>query len=108
MDTLEGGHAKLTEKMISKLNRENNAENNDTGAKSVCAQSVMSALSILSIRPEGETPEERLERKRLLREYRKERRIERKANTQAFTQEKVKQQKMKANNMINIQGKKIV
>lgn len=107
LETLDGGNTKLTEKTISKLNRDNEM-NIDDGQKSVCAQSVMSALSILSIRPTDETPEEKRERKRLLREYRKERRIERKANTEAFTNEKIKQQKMKANNMINIQGSKMV
>lgn len=108
MDTLEGGNMRLTEKLVSKLNRENEIKDLPEGQKSVCAQSVMSALSILSIRPKDETPEEKKERKRLLRDYRQERRIERKANTDAFTREKIKQEKMKANNMVNIQGSKIV
>jgi protein LTV1 len=32
---------------------------------------MVSALSVLSVRPKDETPEERSERKRALREYRK-------------------------------------
>lgn len=78
------------------------------GPKSLCAQSVLSTLSVLSIRPKDETPEEKRERKRLLKDYRCERRIERKANTQAFKDEKHEQERNHANARRNIQGKSIV
>lgn len=78
------------------------------GPKSVCAQSVLSTLSVLSIRPKDETPDEKSQRKRLLREYRQERRIERKANAIAFKEEKKRQEKIKLNNRNNLQGNKIV
>lgn len=78
------------------------------GPKSICAQSVLSTLSVLSIRPKDETPEEKAQRKRLLREYRHERRIERKANANAFKEEKKRQEKIKLNNRNNLKGNKIV
>lgn len=79
-----------------------------SGPKSLCAQSVLTTLSVLSIRPKDETAEERQERKRLLREYRAERRIERKANSLAFKDEKKRQDKININNRNNLQGNKIV
>lgn len=78
------------------------------GPKSLCAQSVLSTLSVLSIRPKDETPEEKRERKRLLKEYRFERRTERKSNSLAFKEEKKEQEKIKINNRNNIQGNRIV
>lgn len=80
----------------------------ESGPKSVCAQSVLSTLSVLSIRPPDETAEEKVQRKRLLREYRHERRIERKANALAFKEEQKRQTKIKMNNRNNLQGNKIV
>lgn len=77
------------------------------GPKSVCDESVLSTLSVLSIRPKDETPEEKHERKRLLREYRMERRIERKLNTLAFRDEQKRQEKI-AINVRNNQGNSIV
>lgn len=65
-------------------------------------------LSVLSLRPKDETPEEKRERKRLLKEYRGERRIERKANTVAFKEEKKQQDRIHINNRNNLQGKGIV
>lgn len=79
-----------------------------TGPKSLCAQSVLSTLSVLSIRPKDESAEEKRERKRLLKDYRNERRIERKANTHAFKEEKKEQERNQANCRRNIQGKSIV
>ena len=78
------------------------------GPKSLCDQSILSTLSVLSIRPKDETPEEKRERKRLLREYRNERRFERKANTVAFKQEQKVQERNQINNRNNPQGKTIV
>ena len=66
-----------------------------------------SRLSVLSIRPKNETPEERNVRKHELKEYRKERRIERKANTEAFKEEKKRQEKILLNNRMNHQGKRL-
>lgn len=67
------------------------------GPKSLCDGSVISTLSVLSIRPKDETLEEKRERKKLLKEYRAERRIERKANTEAFKEEKKQQEKIQIN-----------
>lgn len=66
---------------------------------SVCAESVRSTLSVLSIRPKDETREEKKERKKLIKEYRAERRVERKANMQAFKEEKQRQDRTKMNNI---------
>uniref|UniRef100_A0A182VTB9 Protein LTV1 homolog n=1 Tax=Anopheles minimus TaxID=112268 RepID=A0A182VTB9_9DIPT len=89
----EGG--KLTMKSIAKL--EQGESDKPAGPKSLCDGSVISTLSVLSIRPKDETVEEKRERKKLLKEYRAERRIERKANTLAFKQEKQIQEKIKIN-----------
>ncbi|XP_063696159.1 protein LTV1 homolog [Culicoides brevitarsis] len=101
--------SKLTAKALSKLNT-NSSEpsSSQAGPKSLCAQSVISTLSVLSIRPKDETPEEKKERKKLLKDYRAERRIERKANTLAFKEEKRRQDQIKANNRNNIQGNRIL
>ncbi|EZA57294.1 hypothetical protein DMN91_002414 [Ooceraea biroi] len=99
-----GNTGKLTAAALAQFDSENNASK---GAQSV-AESRKSTLSILSIRPKGETPEERRERKQLLKDYRKERRIERKANTEAFKEEKKRQEKIRLNNRQNIQGNRIL
>ncbi|KAH8340034.1 hypothetical protein KR067_006690, partial [Drosophila pandora] len=78
------------------------------GPKSLCAKSVLSTLSVLSIRPKDETPEEKKERKRLLKEYRNDRRVEKKANTEAFKEEKKRQTHVKINQRTNQQGAPIV
>lgn len=83
-------------------------ETSTSGPKSLCAQSVLSTLSVLSIRPKDETLDEKRERKRLLKEYRFERRAERKGNTQAFKEEKKQQEKIQINNRNNLQGNRIV
>lgn len=98
---------KLTAKALSRLNDENNCTE-QRYPKSVGAQSVISTLSTLSIRPKDETPEERKERKRLLKEYRKERRLEKKANSVAFKEEAKRQIKININNRNNVQGNKIL
>uniref|UniRef100_A0A182JRK4 Protein LTV1 homolog n=1 Tax=Anopheles christyi TaxID=43041 RepID=A0A182JRK4_9DIPT len=99
----EGG--KLTMKTIAKL--EQGGSEKLAGPKSLCDGSVISTLSVLSLRPKDETPEEKRERKKLLKEYRAERRIERKANTLAFKHEKQLQEKNKINCHMNA-GQKIV
>uniref|UniRef100_A0A182R1E6 Protein LTV1 homolog n=1 Tax=Anopheles farauti TaxID=69004 RepID=A0A182R1E6_9DIPT len=99
----EGG--KLTMKSVAQL--EQHGTDKPSGPKSLCDGSVISTLSVLSLRPKDETPEEKRERKKLLKEYRAERRIERKANTLAFKHEKQLQEKSKINSQRNA-GQKIV
>lgn len=107
-DTLGTG-SKLTAKSLAKLGQPAAAApQSPGGAKSLCAESVLSTLSVLSIRPKDETVEERKERKKLLKEYRAERRIERKANTEAFKKEKVRQDQIAANLRNNLQGRKLL
>lgn len=101
----EGG--KLTMKSIARLDNQQQASDKPSGPKSLCDGSVISTLSVLSIRPKDETQEEKRERKKLLKEYRAERRIERKANTLAFKHEKLMQEKCKINSQMNA-GQKIV
>lgn len=98
---------KLTIKSLAKFNNLNSGMDKSDDTQSVCAESVMSTLSVLSIRPKNETSVERNQRKKLLKEYRHERRIERKANTAAFKNEKKRQEKIRMNNKNNIQGKKL-
>lgn len=106
MNTLGNGAGKLTTKALAKLDAETDAK--ETGPKSLCAKSVMSTLSVLSMRPKDESVEEKKERKKLLKEYRSERRIEKKANADAFKEEKKRQVHIKINKQNNIQGKQIV
>lgn len=100
-----GDNNQLTEKALAKL--ENGAVSS-SGPKSLCNKSLISTLSVLSLRPKDETPEEKRERKRLLKEYRQERRIEKKANAEAFKVEKKRQTHIKINQKSNQQGSKIV
>lgn len=95
---------KLTEKSLAKLQ---DGESKKAGPKSLCAESVISTLSVLSIRPKDETNEEKHERKKLLKEFRKERRIEKKLNREAFNQERLRQKAVEMNRK-NQQGGKIV
>lgn len=105
-NVLRGGtDGQLTAKALANLADDSP---NATGPKSLCAKSVISTLSVLSIRPKDETPEEKKERKRLLKDYRSERRIEKKANTEAFKEEKKRQTHVKINQRINQQGSTIV
>ncbi|XP_049817052.1 protein LTV1 homolog [Aethina tumida] len=99
---------KLTTKALNKLNEEYDSQTNNKGPKSYGGQSIISQLSVLSIRDPNETPEEKKERKKALKEYRKERRIERKANKEAFKEEQKRQVKIAINNRNNVQGNKIL
>lgn len=74
----------------------------------MCDQSVLSTLSVLSIRPKDETLEEKRQRKRLLKEYRTERRFERKGNQDAFKEEKKRQTQISLNSRNNLQGNRIL
>ena len=69
---------------------------------------VRSHISTLSVRNKHETSEENAVRKAAVKEYRRERRIEKKANSQAFKSEQKLQEKNHINNIRNVQGKKIV
>lgn len=69
---------------------------------------VRSHISTLSVRNKHETNEEKSARKAGIKEYRRERRIEKKANSQAFKSEQKLQEKNVINNIRNVQGKKIV
>ncbi|PSN51643.1 Protein LTV1 [Blattella germanica] len=103
LGVLDGG-SKLTARALAKFN----CVDDTKSPKEDETESVVSTLSILSIRPKDETPEERAQRKKSLREYRKERRLEKKANTLAFKEEKKKQEKIILNNKKNIPGIHIV
>ena len=97
---------KLTVKSLAKL--AHNDEHSLAGPKSLCAESVISTLSVLSIRPKDETLEEKRERKKLLKEYRNERRIEKKSNKLAFNEERLRQNMIQVNAKNNLQGNKIL
>ncbi|XP_071448965.1 protein LTV1 homolog [Hetaerina americana] len=96
----------LTSKGLAALDRayENEKRNGDDETMSVAT----SAMSRLSFRPKEETPEEKKLRKQAIKNYRKERRMERKANTLAFKEEKIKQEKILLNNRQNIYNVKII
>lgn len=96
----ESGSEKLTVKALAKLDAEQGQpQTQNPGGR---AESIISTLSTLSIRPKNETPEERRQRKKLLKEYRRERIAERKANTEAFKEERKRQEKIILNNKKNI------
>ena len=69
--------------------------------------SLKSKISELSVRPQHETLEEKKARKANLKQFRRERRSEKKSNTQAFKSEKMKQEKILLNTKNNLQGVKI-
>lgn len=104
-NVLHGDSNQLTAKALAKLGSD---QIGNSGPKSLCAKSVLSTLSVLSIRPKDETAEEKKERKRLLKDYRNERRIEKKANAEAFKEEKKRQTHVKINQQQNQQGNKIL
>lgn len=100
LDGINGCGTKLTARILVRHNTGDGRNHcNDDGT-----DSMVSALSMLSVRPKDETPEGRSERKSALRLYRKERRMERKANTLAFKEEKKRQEKVILNNRKNIHG----
>ncbi|CAH0550828.1 unnamed protein product [Brassicogethes aeneus] len=99
---------KLTTKALNKLNEEYDSNFNSKGPKSYGGQSIISQLSVLSVRNPHETPEEKKERKNALKEYRRERRLEKKTNKEAFREENKRQVKIAINNRNNVQGNKIL
>jgi len=70
-------------------------------------QSIGSRVSAISVRPKHETFEEKKARKAAVKNFRKERREEKKANTQAFKSEESRQAKISMNVQNNLQGIKI-
>jgi len=90
----------LTAGALAQLDRE-------TGVMEDDMVSVRSKMSEFSIRPKHETAEEKKARKQGLKQVRKERREEKKANTIAFKTEKTRQDKMNINIRNNVQGIKI-
>ncbi|KAF7267305.1 hypothetical protein GWI33_019455 [Rhynchophorus ferrugineus] len=101
------GANKLTTRALNQLNAQNGISD-DPGTRSFTGQSVISQLSALSIRPKDETSEDRRERKKALKDYRKERRLEKKMNSDAFKEEAKRQVKIAINNRNNVQGNKIL
>ena len=118
------GKSGLTESALKKLNRQNadadipvrrmvGSESDEDYESEDCddAQTISSRISAISFRNKHETPEEKKARKLAVKELKKERRVEKKANTTAFKLEKRKQEKLEMCNLKNAQvvgGKKIV
>lgn len=75
-------------------------ERNDLNLGGKSTRSNMSKLSELSIRPKNETLEEKRQRKKELKEFRSQRRIEKKANRQAFQEEKLRIHKSDMNKTV--------
>lgn len=98
MGVISDEKQKLSNKALAKLQRQ--AAGEDEVNSHGVPESVISTLTALSFRPKDETPEEKRERKKLVKEHRTDRRMERKANTIAFKQEKVKQDKIRATNSL--------
>ncbi|XP_074595600.1 LTV1 ribosome biogenesis factor [Brevipalpus obovatus] len=71
----------LTKKNLKVFDNQGGPE---LGSSSRSVGSRLSTLTILSERPKNETPEERKERKAAFKQFKKERRIEKKANKEAF------------------------
>jgi len=67
LGVFDSGNEKLTPKALAKLDAEQGSAQQAAGR----AETVISTLSTLSIRPKDETPEERRDRKRLVKEYRR-------------------------------------
>jgi protein LTV1 len=124
------GKPGLTKKFLDQLDQQTDG----TKKNYADTQSIISTLSTISIRPKDETPEQRTERKRLVKEYRQvlsdsyfflikyfkkylmigflffkqERRKEKKTNSLAFKEEKKLQEKQHINNRKNISGIKLL
>nr|CAG4651948.1 EOG090X08PQ [Triops cancriformis] len=100
------GKPGLTKKFLDQLNEANVKARAQEDIEET--ESVLSTISTLSIRPKGETPEDRKFRKQALKDYRRERRIEKKSNTLAFKEEKKRQEKIVINSRVSTLGAKIV
>jgi protein LTV1 len=67
LDGSNGGGTKLTAHALARHNISNEENHCDCDG----TESMVSTLSLLSVRPSDETPEERYQRKRALRQYRR-------------------------------------
>jgi protein LTV1 len=67
LDGVHGGGTKLTASALARHNTGDDKDHCDGDG----TESMVSALSVLSVRPKDETPAERSERKRALRQYRR-------------------------------------
>lgn len=67
LDGNNGSGTKLTAHALARHNVRNEEDHCDRDG----TESMVSALSLLSVRPPDETPEERYQRKRALRQYRR-------------------------------------
>jgi len=95
------GKQGLTKNNLKMLDAESDSDDGDVKRE----RSIMSGAT--SIRNKNETPQERRDRKMLVKEYRKERRLEKKANATAFKEEKKRIEKVRLNNKSNVQGLKL-
>ncbi|KAK9890587.1 hypothetical protein WA026_011956 [Henosepilachna vigintioctopunctata] len=101
------GQDKLTFDAVNSLN-EKCKDCDSKKLKSAPAKSVISHLSALSLRPKNETSDEKRERKKELKEYRRERVREKKLNKLAFKEETQRQKKNEFSNRRNVQGKRLL
>ncbi|XP_066153513.1 protein LTV1 homolog [Euwallacea fornicatus] len=99
---------KLTINTLNQFDEQNSFNSPYSGSNSITGLSVISQLTALSIRNKGESSAEKKERKNALKEYRRERRLEKKINTHAFKEEMKRQVKIGINNRNNVQGNKIL
>jgi protein LTV1 len=67
LDGTNGGGTKLTADALARHNINNEQNHCDCDG----TESMVSALSLVSVRPSDETPEERYQRKKALRQYRR-------------------------------------
>merc|ERR550517_1652639 len=97
------GRTGLTEGMLKRLDRQNETEEvgSDSDEGSDGGQTLASRMSALSFRNRHETPEERKARKNAMKEIKRERRVEKKANRAAFKDEQKRQEKVMGANRQN-------
>ena len=97
------GRTGLTEGMLKRLDRQNETEavGSDSDEGSDGGQTLASRMSALSFRNRHETPEERKARKNAMKEIKRERRVEKKANRAAFKDEQKRQEKVMGANRQN-------
>ncbi|XP_054156173.1 protein LTV1 homolog [Oppia nitens] len=100
----------LTAKKLAKLNALNDAaaDNNDLPMIAKSVRTTASRVTELSVRPADETPEQRKHRKSELRDYRRQRRVEKKVNKEAFKTESLRLNKEVINLQKSFNSVKIV
>ncbi|XP_064086277.1 protein LTV1 homolog isoform X2 [Macrobrachium nipponense] len=95
---LEHGVEGLTKKALV---LHNNQIGGDSGKAQLDTETLITSMSTISIRPPGETSDERRFRKKALKELRRERRSEKKLNRCTFKDEKKRLEKISMNNRYN-------